>query len=299
MNKLLRMLLDRNFRFSILAARGFYNWMPDRKFLEKKFLLSTGKKLDLDNPKTYNEKLQWLKLHDRRPEYTTMVDKYAVRGYIKDKIGEEYLIPLVGGPWKSFDEIDFNALPDQFVLKCTHNSGGLVICRDKRKLDMEAIRQKLTRSLNRNYYLSGREWPYKDVPPQIIAEKYMQDGEFEVLPVYKFFCFDGKPKLIQAIQNDKQPNESIDYFDTEWNRLELRQNFPNSETPYAKPEQLGEMLKLVEKLSSGMKHIRVDVYVINGKVMFSELTFYSDGGFAEFHPAQWDEKLGNWLEIRD
>ena len=275
----------------------FRNRVSDKWYLKMQWRAKFHGKLDLKNPKTFNEKLQWLKLYDRNPLYTTMVDKYAVRQYIRDKIGEEYLIPLVGGPWKSFDEIDFDALPDQFVLKCTHNSGGLVICRDKSKLDMVATRQKLTRSLNRNYYLTGREWPYKDVPPQIIAEKYMQDREFEVLPVYKFFCFNGKPKLIQAIQNDKQPNESIDYFDTEWNRLELRQNFPNSATPYAKPEQLGEMLKLVEQLSSGMKHIRVDLYVINNKVMFSELTFFSDSGFAEFHPAQWDEELGNWIEI--
>jgi len=271
--------------------------LSDEIYLKILYRVRMGKKLNLKNPTCFNEKLQWLKLYDRKPLYTTLVDKYAVRQYIKDKIGEEYLIPLVGGPWKSFDEIDFDALPNQFVLKCTHDSGGLVICRDKSKLDRDAARKKISGCLKLNYYFGGREWPYKNVPPRIIAEQYMTDEENDNLPVYKIFCFHGEPRIIQSIQNDKQPNESIDYFDTDWNLLELRQNFPNSANPFARPDQLPAMLEVAKKLAKGMSFIRVDLYTINGKVKFSEYTFYSDSGTAKFEPDTWDLTLGQWLRL--
>lgn len=270
--------------------------LPDRIYLLIKFKTRMGKFPNLRNPETFNEKLQWLKLHDRKPEYSAMVDKHEVKKYIADRIGEKYVIPTIG-LWERFEDIDFEKLPDQFVLKCTHDSGGLIICKDKGKLDMETARKKVTRSLGKNYYWHAREWPYKNVKPRILAEPFMKDGENDFLPVYKFMCFHGEPRIIQTIQNDKQPNESIDYFDTEWNLLELRQNFPNSEKSLSKPEKLDEMCGLARKLSKGHAFLRVDFYVINGVIKFSEFTFYSDAGFSKFTPESWDHILGKWIEL--
>lgn len=286
------------FKYAILSlsAHGLLNWMPDSLYLRCKYRALVKKKLNLKNPKTFNEKLQWLKLYDRKPIYTTMVDKYAVKDYVAERIGEEYIIPTYG-VWDTVDEIDFDSLPDQFVLKCTHDSGGLVICRDKSKLDIEAAKARLARGLKRDYYSQSREWPYKNVKPRIIAEKYMQDGNKTVLPVYKIFNFSGIPKLIQSIQNDKAPDESIDYFDTQWNLLDLRQNFPNSKHPLEKPEQLKKLIELSAQASKGFPFLRTDWYVVNGEVYFSEFTFYSDAGLASFEPACWDSKLGEWIEL--
>jgi len=281
----------------LFEKSGLADLLSDEIYLKCLYRVRTGKKLDLKSPTRFNEKLQWLKLYDRKPLYTTLVDKYAVRQYIKDTIGEEYLIPLAGGPWESFDEIDFSALPSQFVLKCTHNSGGLIICRDKSTLDIDAARKKINKLLKRNYFFRGREWPYKNVPPRIIAEQYVTDGENDNLPVYKIFCFQGEPRIIQSIQNDKQSNESIDYFDTDWNLLKFRQNFPNSASPFARPAQLPAMLETARKLAKGMSFIRVDLYSINGEVKFSEYTFYSDSGTAKFEPDTWDLTLGQWLRL--
>lgn len=281
----------------MLGSKGWLDWMPDRMYLSLLFMANLGYWPDFDEPKTFNEKLNWLKLYDRKPEYTCMVDKYAVREYIAEKVGEEYLIPLVGGPWESFEEIDFDTLPAQFVLKTTHDSGGVVICRDKQSFDIEAARRKLSKRLRRQYFWGQREWPYKNVRPRIVAEKYMQDGDRANLPVYKILCFGGVPKIFQTIQNDKTPRESIDYFDTDWELLQLRQNFPNSEHPVTKPETLEKMLHLAAKLSQGHPFLRTDFYNINGKVYFSEITFYSDSGFGKFEPKDWDAKLGSWIEL--
>lgn len=268
---------------------------PDRFFLKCLYKARLGKKLNLKNPKTFNEKLNWLKLHDRNPEYTEMVDKYAVKKYVSDRIGEEYVIGLLG-VWDSFDKIDFEALPEQFVLKCTH-SGGVVICRDKTKFDKDKAKNILESSLKVNYYNHGREWQYKNVPPMILAEEFINDQKNENLIVYKVFCFDGKPELIQVIQNDKTPDESIDYFDTEWGLLKLRQNFPNSDVHLEKPERFEEMLALSAKLSKGKVFLRVDWYVANGKLLFSEFTFHSDAGVAAFEPEEWDYRLGALIDL--
>lgn len=290
-------------RFCINTTLKINNLLSDEAYLKKQFKLTFGYELDLNNPQTFNEKLQWLKLYDRKPEYTTMVDKYAVKKYVADRIGDEYIIPTLG-VWDSFDEIDFDSLPDQFVLKTNHDCGGLVICRDKSKLDKKAAKKKLTRSLKRNYYFSCREWPYKNVKRRIIAEQYMEDQsnlvkrKSDSLPVYKFFCFDGEPRIVQTIQNDKMPNESIDYFDINWNLLDMRQNFPNSKVPLDKPEQLEEMLDLVKELSKGKPgFLRVDLYLINTRLYFSEYTFFSDAGLAKFYPECCDRVLGSWIKL--
>lgn len=285
--------------FSYLSETGIFNWLDDETYLKLKYRGAfDGKKLNLENPQTYNEKLQWLKLHDRKPEYTRMVDKYEVKQYIAEKIGAEYVIPTLG-VWECFEDINFDALPDQFVLKCTHDSGGLVICRDKSKLDVNAAKRKITKSLKKNYYLHGREWPYKDVKPRIIAEQYKEDDckSERNLDVYKIFNFNGKPQIIQFIQNDKTENETIDYFDVEWNLLDLRQKFPNSNNPISRPHQLEQMITLAAALSDGFRFLRTDFYIVNQKVFFSEFTFFSDSGFAVFDPVEWDKQLGEWINI--
>ena len=289
---------------SKLAGTPLVNWIPDKWYIKICYRAHIGKRLNLDNPQTFNEKLQWLKLYNRKPEYSLLVDKYEVKKYVADKVGEEYVIPTLG-VWKTFDEIDFDKLPEQFVLKCTHDSGGLIICRDKSQLDLIKAKEKITKSLKRNYYLTEREWFYKNVEPRIIAEQYMEDessreleDDKKILNVYKIFCFSGEPKLFQVIQNDKSEFETIDYFDTAWNKLKLRQNFPNSETPLPKPERLDEMVEVASKLSREIAFVRVDLYEINKKVYFSEMTFFSDAGFAKFEPEEWDEKLGGWLELK-
>ena len=280
-----------------LISRHLLDWVSDETFLKIKFRQSLGKPLNLAHPQTYNEKIQWLKLHDRDPLYTKLVDKYEVRSFIADRLGSAYSVPLVGGPWNSPEEIDFDALPDQFVLKCTHDSGGLIICRDKSALDRDQIRRKLSTSLARNYFWSKREWPYKDVPPRIIAERYMQDGDTKNLNVYKILNFGGTPRIIQTIQNDKTKAETIDYFDTDWNLLDLRQGFPNSEVPLPRPKTLPDMLRAAAILSAGFPTLRTDFYEINGRVFFSGITFYTDSGLCPFEPPSWDLLLGTWTRL--
>lgn len=294
--KLYKICCDPAYRFGFLYARGLYDKISDEEFIRKAFKAKMGKELDLEHPQTFNEKMQWLKLYDRKPIYTTMVDKYAVKKYVSDIIGEEYIIPVIG-VWDIFDEIDFRALPNQFVLKCTHDSGGLVIVRDKNNLDIAAVKKKIEKSLNSNYYRNAREWPYKNVKPQILAEKYMEDKTCKNLVVYKFFTFSGEVKIIQVIQNDKTQTESIDYFDNDWNLLDLRQNFPNSKQHLPRPETLDQMLNLAKRLSKNLPFVRVDLYEINGKNYFSEYTFYSDGGFVKFYPEEWDKILGEYIKI--
>lgn len=284
----------------VLGKEAFARLFSDKLYLKIKYRLIAGKKLNLKTPQTFNEKLQWLKLYDRKPEYTKMVDKYEVREYIADTIGEEYLIPLIG-VWDSPDDINFDSLPNRFAMKCNHNSGlGTVICKEKTKLDIEKTKKGLKKGIKQKYFYHGREWPYKNVKPKIIAEKFIEEDYVqtsESLVVYKVFCFNSEPKIIQVIQNDKRPNESIDYFDENWNLLELKQNFPNSEHHIEKNEYLQEILELSHKLSEGKPFLRVDWYITKKGPLFSEFTFYSDCGFAVFTPEEWDNKLGDLIKL--
>ena len=281
--------------FDFFAGRNMLNWMPDEAFLKRKFRLNMGYELDLEAPKTYNEKLQWLKLYDRKPLYTKLVDKYEVRKYIAGKIGEEYLIPLVGGPWNSPDEIDFTALPDQFVLKCTHDSGGVIICKDKSALDIPAAKAALNKHLKRNFYWANREWPYKDVPPRIVAEKYMEDETGE-LRDFKVFCFNGTPRMMY-ISRDASVDTTTDFFDMDFNHLPIRMKDPNSAILPAKPEGFEEMRRIASVLSEGIPHVRTDFYCVNGKIYFGELTFYHNGGFTGIKPEEWNYKVGDWVKL--
>lgn len=271
-----------------------FKWMTDEAYLRFVYKIAMGKKLDLENPKTFNEKLQWLKLHNQKEIYTTIVDKYEAKKYVEKIIGSEYLIPTIG-VWNNFDEIDFNTLPDQFVLKCTHDSGGLVVCRDKSRLDMDAARKKIEKSLSSNFYYMGREWPYKDVPHRIIAEQYMADD----LRDYKLFCFDGVPRMT-LVCSERFTKDGLkeDFYDEAWNHLDVRRPaHGNAVLPIQRPKQYELMKELAAKLSEKMPFARIDFYEINEKVYFGEITFYPASGFEGFKPEEWDLKLGEWIKL--
>lgn len=279
---------------------GLLPLLPDPLFLKMYYLVMMKENLDLQDPKTFNQKLQWLKLYDRKDIYTTMVDKYAVKEYVASRIGEEYIIPTLG-VWDHFDDIDFSQLPQQFVLKCTHDSGGLVIVKDKNTFDRKAAKAKIEKCLKRNYFYNGREWPYKNVPHRIIAEVYMEDAVTEELRDYKFFCFDGKVKaLFVATERQKKGEEvKFDFFDAEYKHLPFRQGHENAKELPGKPLCFDEMKMLAAQLSQGIKHVRVDFYEVNGHVFFGEMTFFHFSGFVPFEPAEWDYTLGSWIRLPD
>lgn len=291
-----KILTDKKYRTKLFAGLGFYDRMDDEKYLKKLYMSNFGKELDLENPKTFNEKLQWLKLYDRKPEYTMMVDKYRVREYISEKLGEEYLIPLLG-VWDDPEEIDFDKLPNQFVLKCNHNSGlGMCICKDKSKLDIKKVKAELKKGLKENFYLRGREWPYKDVPRKIICEKYMVDESGYELKDYKIFCFNGEPKAL-FVATDRMTDTKFDFFDVEFNHLPFTNGHPNAEKEIAKPQNLDEMLKAASILSKGIPQVRIDLYNVNGKILFGEMTFSHWSGMVPFEPNKWDERFGEWIVL--
>ena len=280
-----------------LTNLGLTKCMSDESYLKWVFKLSFGKKLDLNDPKTFNEKLQWLKLYDRNPKYTEMVDKYEVKKYIAEKIGDQYIIPTLG-VWDKFDDIDFNSLPNQFVLKCTHDSGGLVICKDKSKFDKEAARKKIEKSLRSNFFRRGREWPYKDVKPRIIAEQYMSDGRDD-LADYKIHNFNGVPKMV-LVCRDRFKNSGLteDFLTENWEHIDVRRpGHPNASEEIPKPEKLQEMLELSKVLSEGIPFVRTDFYEIDGRVYFGEITFYPASGFAGFEPEKYDCEFGDWISL--
>lgn len=270
------------------------NAIPDYFFLKYLFKKNTGKTLNLKSPRTFNEKLQWLKLYDRNPLYTILVDKCAVKQYVLDKIGGQYIIPTIG-VWKAFEDIDFDKLPCQFVLKCTHDSGGIVICKDKSLLNIDDARNKIAESLKQNFYYAFREWPYKNVPPRIIAEKYMEDESGE-LRDYKVMCFDGIPKLIEYHQG-RFNSHTQDFYDENWNLLPMSQGTPLSGTKIGKPLFFEQMMKLSAILSGGIPHVRVDWYCVHNQLYFGEMTFYDASGFEEFEPEEYNRILGDWIKL--
>lgn len=276
---------------------GFY--VPDELYLKVQFILLMGKRLNLKNPKTYCEKLQWLKLYDRRPEYVTMVDKVAVKDYVSSIIGEEYIIPTLG-VWENPKDIEWDALPNQFVLKCTHDSGGLVICRDKTKLNKTVAMKKLQKKLKQNYYKVWREWPYKEVPRRIIAEKYIEPMPNQKdLPDYKWYCFDGEPKFCQVIQ-DRYSIETIDFFDTNWKHMDfigLNPKADNAINPPVRPINLSKQLDLVKRLASGIPFSRIDLYIIDETILFGEITLYPMSGFGLFRPYHYNKILGDMIDL--
>lgn len=295
-------ILNPDYRFLLNADAGKYNSMPDSEYIKKMFRANMGHELDLDAPKTFNEKLQWLKLLDRKPEYTVMADKYLVRRYIGEKLGGEYLIPLLG-VWDSPDDIDFTSLPEQFVLKCNHNSGlGMYICRNRSELNEKKVIAGLRKGLNQDYYLRGREWPYKNIPRKIICEKYMTDSpESKDFSDYKFFCFNGMVDCVMLCLERSSGNTKFYFFDRDWNlkRYNIRgKNAPEGFT-LPKPDNIDKMFEIASELSKGLPFARIDLYNAEGKIFFGEITFYPDSGFDANLLPETDEYFGSLITLPD
>jgi len=299
-NKIKKYILDSNYRFLINASLGRYNKMPDNEFLTKKFRAIMGKELNLENPTTFNEKLQWLKLNYRKDYLTTIVDKYAVRDYIKEKLGEEYLIPLIG-VWEKAEDIDFDVLPNKFALKCNHNSGlGMCICRDKTKINKEKIIKELKKGLKQDYYLTGREWPYKNVKRKIICEKFMSDSSGGLVD-YKFFCFNGYVDCVMVCLDRHIGDTKFYFFDSDWQlkRINVRgKNAPDGFT-INKPTCMDKMFDIARDLSKGFPFVRVDLYECNGQIYFGELTFFPDSGFDPNILPETDEYFGAKINLKE
>lgn len=294
---LTKYLTSKEYRWCINNSYGgFHKKMPDDEYLTKIFKNAMGKELDLKNPLTFNEKLQWLKLNDRKPVYTVMVDKYEAKNYVAKIIGDEFIIPTLG-VWNRFDDIDFNTLPRQFVLKTTHDSGGVVVCKDKNRFNVKKCRKIINSSLKKNYFYQGREWPYKNVSRRIIAEKYMEDATGALMD-YKFMCFNGHCEYIfTCTERFSESGLKVTFFDRNWNLLPFKRHYPISEKKITKPVQLEKMIFLAEKLSESIPFVRVDFYEIEGKIYFGELTFFPGSGIEEFTPEEWDYKLGELITL--
>lgn len=271
--------------------------MPDEAFLKLQYYLRTnGKILNLENPILFNEKLQWLKLYDRNPIYHKLVDKYEVKEIVARIIGKEHIIKTIG-IWNQFDEIDFQILPQQFVLKCTHDSGSIIICKNKSEFNVEEARKKLEFCRQRDYYRLCREWVYKDLTPKIIAEVYMKNDEESDLKDYKVFCFSGNPRIIQ-VDGERFTEHYRNLYTTDWQYIDGYIEYPSNPNKIdAKPKKLNEMLKLATKLSQGMPFVRVDFYIVNDKIYFGELTFSHGAGYEEIFPKEFEIKLGNWIKV--
>lgn len=275
----------------------FSPWLGDKLYIKLLFRLSMGHKLDLKNPQTYNEKLQWLNLYYRNPLLSKLADKAEVKNYVRELIGDEYVIKNYG-VWNSFDEIDFDKLPSQFVLKTTHDSGGIVICKDKSKLDLDKARKKINWHLKRNLFYVYREWAYKHIKPRIIAEEFLVDESKVELKDYKFFCFNGEPKAMFIATGRQAGNTMFDFYDINFNHLNTVQGYPQSGKILEKPKNYALMVELATKLSKGFPQVRVDFYNIDGKVVFGEYTFCHFAGLEPFHPQKWDYEFGSWLDLK-
>lgn len=267
--------------------------ISDEKFLKLKYKNIFNKKLDLDNPKSFNEKLQYLKLNDRKEIYTSMVDKYEAKNIISKIIGNDYIIPNIG-VYNSFDEIDFSVLPNSFVLKCTNDSGGVFICKDKEKLNIKELEKKVNKRLKKNFYYISREWPYKNIKPRIIIEKYLDMNPID----YKLMCFNGKVELVFVCSERTNKNVKIDIFDRNWNLTRVkRKKHDNSKKTISKPKNYQKMIEIAELFAKEIPFIRVDFYEINNKLYFGEFTFYPAGGFEKFE-SDGDYLLGTLLKVK-
>lgn len=296
LTKLKRFLTDPTLRFSYLAVLGVFNAVPDETYLKMRYKRVMHRPLNLEHPTLYTEKLNWLKLHDRRPEYVVMADKVKAKEYVAEKLGTQYIIPTLG-VWKDPEEIDFDALPDQFVLKCNHNSGtGMCICKDKKALDIPKVRNELRRGLKENYYKKFREWPYKDIPRRILAEQYMVDDSGVELRDYKVHCFNGEPRLMEY-HRGRFGKHYMEYYDTECNLTDFQQDgYQAAPESLKKPLCWEEMMEKSRVLARGIPYLRVDWYVVNGQLYFGEMTFYDGAGFSPFVGEQ-EAVVGSWLHL--
>ena len=293
----LKSILPRSFRGKLMHSLSF---LPDKTYIALFFFTTTGRLPNLKNPKLFGEKQQWLKLHHRHPEYTELVDKLAVRKHIDECLGEGHCFPLLG-VWQSFDEIDFDALPEAFVLKCNHDSGSTKVIRSKSSLSAERMKElkaHFDRRLKHDFFPAGREYPYKGIKPFILAERLMQDPSCPDRDIedYKFFCFNGEPKIM-FIATDRNTDCRFDFFDMEFNHLNIRNLHPNADRIPEKPKEFEELKEIAAKLSQGMEFVRVDLYALDGTVYFGEYTFFHGGGFNLFYPLEWERKLGDWIKL--
>lgn len=293
----LKKLLSRNVRGKLMYA---LSWLPDEPYIKLFYYATTGRKLNLKTPVTFEDKQQWLKLHDHNPKYTQLVDKYAVRQYIKETIGEEYSFPLIGH-WDRFDDLDFSSLPESFVLKCNHDSGSVRIIKSKSNLtqsEIQSLKKHFDKRIKKNFFAAGREFPYKNIKPCIIAEEYMSDDkqEFSSLNDYKFYCFHGEPKIV-LIVTDRATDCRYDYYDMDFAHLDLRYGKGRDDDKIQKPAFFDEMKEIASKLSQGIPFVRMDLYEVNGRVFFGEYTFFDGGGFQWLQPEKWEYEMGKWIEI--
>lgn len=292
--------MKNKFILNLFETIAYYkrHFVNPEKYIYKLFYSRMGRELNLSNPQTYSDKLQWMKLYDHNPLYTKLVDKLEVKNYVSVKIGPQYIIPTIG-VWDKVCDIDFEKLPNQFVLKCTHDSGGLAICKDKSIFNIAKTKRLLRKCLRRNFYYMGFEWPYKNVKPRIIAEQYMEDSKTGELRDYKFFCFDGKVKAMFIATERQKEGEDVkfDFFDSDFNHLPFRQGHENANVLPEKPSKFNEMKSLAEILSKDIPHVRVDFYEVNGKIYFGEMTFFHHGGWTPFDPVEWDSIFGSWLTL--
>jgi len=276
---------------------GIFSWISDEKYLKRLYKINMHEELDLNNPITFNEKLQWLKLYNRQENQNKMVDKYEAKKYVANIIGEEYVIPTLG-VWNHFKEIDFEKLPEQFVLKCTHDSGGLLICKDKKEIDLKRVKKRFNLIMKRNYYYRFREWPYKNIKPRIIAEPYLEDKKFGELRDYKFFVFSGNVKLMFIASNRQGEGETYtDFYNKEFQHLDVTSGHDNAPIPPEKPKNFEKMIQFAEKIAGNEPQVRVDFYEVNGRLYFGEITFFHNGGMIPFEPAKWNTILGNYIHL--
>lgn len=294
----LKRFRERKSRQLFMLYRLAY-FLPDEIFLKLKYRIVLGKKLNLNNPVEFNEKLQWLKIHNRKPLYTILVDKAMVKDYVSKIIGEKYIIPTIG-VWNKYEDIDFKSLPDQFVLKTTHGGGnfGVFVCRDKQSIDYDALKSKMLKARKQNAYLRNREWPYKNVKRRYIAEQYIDSSNTSDLVDYKFFCFGGVPRYCQVISG-RNSNECVDFFDMEWNHLEIHKpvQCPFAEIMPERPINFDKMKEIAKLLSVGLPFVRIDLYNVKGRIYFGEYTFFPADGLGAFSPQKYDKLFGDLIEI--
>lgn len=290
----------------IKAFRRLSYYLPDKLYLKLAYRIKMGRQLDLNNPKSFSEKLQWLKLYYHDPRLPIMADKVKVRDWVASVIGEEYIIPTLG-VWDDPGKIDYSTLPNRFVLKCNHNSGtGMFICKDKKSITpekWEQVKENLYKGLQEDYYITNREWCYRDIPRRVLCEQFMEDKDQDGnLNDYKLFCFGGEVKLLFVAtdrfdENGDEKNVKFDFYDRSFNHLPFTNGHPNSDKEIKKPECWDAMVEIAEKLSTDLPHVRVDLYVVNGKIYFGEMTFYHWSGLVPYEPLEWDYKMGEWLTL--
>ena len=296
MKKITKYLRHPSFIFLFLDKKRILT-LKDDTFVKLKYKEMMNRTLNLKEPKTFNEKIQWMKLYNKNPNYTKMVDKFEVKNYVSNIIGDKYIIPTIG-IYNNFDDINFEELPEKFVLKCTHDSGSTIICKNKNKFNIDEANKKIIKSMKTNFYYMGREWAYKDVKPRIIIEAYMQEEGKNELTDYKFMCFNGKVECsFVCLNRTSEDGLNVDFYDKNWKKMPFERHYKNSNIILDKPSNYDLMIELAEKLSKDIPFVRVDFYDIDGKIYFGELTFYPGCGFEEFNPEEWDKKLGDLIKL--